>query len=127
MILIDTSAWIDFFRGAGASADSVAQSVREGVVATCGAVRMELLAGARDEAERTLIDGVIAAATKFATTERHYDSAAQIFRVCRRAGETPRALADCLIAAVAIDVGVPVLAADRDFQVIARHTSLVLA
>jgi len=35
-------------------------------------------------------------------------------------------LVDCLIAAVALRVGLPILAADRDFEVIARHTGLEL-
>jgi len=35
-----------------------------------------------------------------------------------------RALTDCLIAVVALRESLPVLHADRDFDVLARHTSL---
>ena len=42
-------------------------------------------------------------------------------------GITPRRLLDCLIAAVAIRTGVPVLAQDRDYELIAEHTPLELA
>jgi predicted nucleic acid-binding protein len=38
-----------------------------------------------------------------------------------------RKLIDCLIAAVAIDADVPILHADTDFEVIARHTALVIS
>jgi len=33
----------------------------------------------------------------------------------------------CLIAAVAVDAGIPVLHADADFDVLARHTALKVA
>ncbi|MDQ3574904.1 MAG: hypothetical protein M3378_03865 [Actinomycetota bacterium] len=36
-------------------------------------------------------------------------------------------LGDCLIAAVAIGAGVPLLHADADFEVLARHTELQVA
>lgn len=52
------------------------------------------------------------------------ESAAALYRECRRAGETPRQLTDCLVAAVAIRCNVPVLHNDRDFEVLARHTAL---
>jgi predicted nucleic acid-binding protein len=47
--------------------------------------------------------------------------------LCRRGGETPRKLSDCLIAAVAIRTGAELLAADAAFEAIARHTPLGLA
>ena len=43
------------------------------------------------------------------TEPAHYDEAARLYRRCRREGETVRRLIDCLIAAVAIGAGVPVL------------------
>ena len=49
MILIDSSAWIEFLRNTGSrTCDLVGDSLSREVV-TCDAVRMELLAGARDE------------------------------------------------------------------------------
>ena len=56
-----------------------------------------------------------------------YEHAAEIQRICRSQGDTIRSLIDCLIAAVAIREDLPVLSADRDFEVIAKHTSLQLA
>jgi len=53
-----------------------------------------------------------------------YERAAAIHRECRAHGETVRSSIDCLIAAVAMREDVPVLAADRDFDVIAHHTGL---
>ncbi len=53
-----------------------------------------------------------------------YEEGAALYRHCRRRGETVRNLMDCLIAAVAIRNGTPVLHADADFDVLARHTEL---
>ena len=53
--------------------------------------------------------------------------AAGVYTQCRHAGATPSRLLDCLIAAVAIRAGTPILARDRDFAQIARHTPLELA
>ena len=55
---------------------------------------------------------------------RLYVSAAEIYRLGRRRGITIRSSADCLIAAIAIDHGVPVWHRDRDFSAIARYTGL---
>lgn len=48
-------------------------------------------------------------------------------RACRRAGRTIRSLVDCMVAAAAIDEDRPLLARNRDFEMIARHTELELA
>lgn len=53
-----------------------------------------------------------------------YEEAAALHRACRRGGETVRALTDCLIGAVAIHAGVPVLHHDRDFDVLAHYAGV---
>ena len=53
-----------------------------------------------------------------------YDDAASLYRRCRRQGATIRSMLDCLVAAVSIRNGVPVLHDDRDFNALARHTEL---
>ena len=53
------------------------------------------------------------------------DDAVGLFQQCRRAGETVRSPVDCLIAAIAIRRGVPVLHNDADFDVLSRHTRLL--
>jgi predicted nucleic acid-binding protein len=125
-VLIDTSAWIEFLRKTGSSADvAVRRTLTRGVAATTDVVLLELLAGTTDpvkvESWRRLLDrGEFLPQLPRADAE----AAALLYRTCRRAGETPRMLTDCLIAAVAIRNGVSVLHRDRDFEVIARHTDL---
>ena len=88
---------------------------------------MEILAGARDELHLGQLRGLLARAITIEVTPAHYDDAASLYRTCRRRGETVRRMLDCLIAAAAIDAGLPVLHADADFDVLARHTPLRLA
>ena len=93
-------------------------------LAVCDAVRMEVLAGARGERRLRDLHRLLARAATLETLPSDYDAAASIYRSCRRHGETPRSLTDCLIAAIAIRCGVTVLQADRDFGAIARHSTL---
>lgn len=48
----------------------------------------------------------------------------ELYRACRRGGETIPKMNDCLIAAVAIRNDASVLHRDADFDVLARHTPL---
>ncbi|MGH9106541.1 MAG: type II toxin-antitoxin system VapC family toxin [Acidimicrobiales bacterium] len=126
MILIDTSAWAEFLRGTGSPACERVDALLGTVTATCDAVRMEVLAGARDEAHLSDLRGLLARSSVIPIRPADYDQAAALYRACRHKGETVRKLIDCLIAAVAIRASVPVLHSDGDFAVLARHTSLEL-
>jgi len=127
MLLVDTSAWVEFLRD---TASDVCRRVDRELargVAICDPIRMEVLAGARDESHLVLLRRLLARATVIPTRPAHYDDAAALFRTCRLHGETPRRLIDCLIAAAAIDADLAVLHADADFDVLGRHTGLQLA
>ena len=124
MILIDTSAWIEFLRDTGSATSQQVDDLMDNEIAICDPVRMEVLAGARDESHLVALRRLLARATVLPTTVSDYDDAAALYRRCRRQGETVRKLIDCLIASVAIRAGVPVLHRDVDFDVLARHTEL---
>ena len=124
MILVDTSAWVEFLRDTGSAACERVETLLAAEIATCDAVRMEVLAGARDERHLQSLRGLLARAILIPTSPRDYDNAAALYRQCRRKGETVRKSIDCLIAAVAISAEVPILHNDIDFDVLARHTPL---
>ena len=124
MILIDTSAWVEFLRGTGSAACNRVEALLEGEIAICYAVRMEVLAGARDEGHLRSLQRLLARAVVLSTIPADYDNAAALYRQCRRKGNTVRRFLDCLIGAVAIRSDVPVLHKDVDFDVLARHTNL---
>ena len=124
MILIDTSAWVEFLRDLpGGSADAV-EAALDTEAAICDAISMEVLAGARDERHLVLLRGLLARATILPIDPADYDHAALLYRTCRRRGETVRKLIDCLIASVAIKADLPLLHCDRDFAALARQTDL---
>ncbi|HET9126294.1 MAG TPA: PIN domain nuclease [Solirubrobacteraceae bacterium] len=126
MILIDTSAWVEFLRGTGSPVCDRVDALLGGEFATCHPIRMELLAGARDDRHLGQLRGLLARAVLLPTPPAHYEAAAALYRACRRQGATVRKLIDCLIAAHAIDVGAALLHADSDFSALARCTALRL-
>ena len=122
MILVDTSAWVEFLRDTGSNICVRVDLALIGDIAVCDVIRMEVLAGAHDELHLEMLRRLLAMAVVLPTEPAHYEAAAALFR--RSEGETVRRLIDCLIAAVAIRADVPVLHRDRDFDVLARHTEL---
>jgi len=124
VILIDTSAWIEFLRGTGSGVCDRVDAALSEETATCDPIMMEVLAGARDESNLADLRRLLARSSVLPTLPRHYEAAAGIFRAGRRQGLTIRRLNDCLIAAVAIDYGASLLHADRDFAAIAEVTEL---
>lgn len=130
MTLIDTSAWVEYLRATGSPTHQrVRLLLASGdVIHTTDVVVMEVLAGGRDEAHATQLRRLLSRCEFVAMQGLlDFEEAASLCRRCRRFGETVRALNDCLIAAVAIRAGIVVLQADRDFDVLARHTSLRLS
>lgn len=124
MILVDTSAWIEFLRDTGSPVCQRVDDLLATEIAICDVVRMEVLAGARDEQHLQQLRRLLARASTLATEPVDYDAAAALYRTCRQRGYTVRKLIDCLIAAVAIRGNVPVLQRDADFDILAQHTDL---
>jgi len=124
MILIDTSAWIEYLRDTGSNTCERVQELLAQDLAVADPIRMEVLAGARDEHHLLQLRGLLARGTNFSAISMDYDHAAVLYRQCRAKGETVRKLIDCLIAAIAIRNGITVLHQDADFEVLARHTAL---
>jgi predicted nucleic acid-binding protein len=127
VILVDSSAWIEFQRATGSPADRRLTDAIEAEepLATTGLVVLEILAGARDERHagdlRRLLDRC-----RFLPLEEpsDHEAAAALYRACRREGTAVRRLPDCLIAAVAIRNGISLMHRDADFDAIARHSPL---
>ena len=95
-------------------------------IATCPPVVEEVLRGARSEHDyRQAFEELRSMIMLDSPMELEvFEQAAVIYRTARAASYTIRSPFDCLIAACAIRHGVPVLHADRDFEYIARVTTL---
>jgi len=130
MILVDSSVWVEFLRATGSPANlRVRAELEAGAPLACtDPVLMEILAGTRDDADRERLRRLLYG-LEFLPVEGpgDYESAAELYRLCRQKGETPRKLTDCLIAAVAIRNEAELLCEDSDFDAIARHAPLRLA
>ena len=124
VILIDTSAWVEYLRDTGTAVCSLVDELLAEEVAICDVVRMEVLAGARHEAHLSSLRRLLARAAVIPMQTTDYDDAAALYRRCRRRGEPVRKLVDCLIASAAVREGLPILHSDADFDVLARHTAL---
>jgi predicted nucleic acid-binding protein len=126
VILVDTSAWIEFLRDTGSDVCAAVDRLLDADLAICDAVSMEILAGARNERHLIQLRGLLARATMLPTTPADYDAAASMYRSCRARGETVRKLVDCLIGAVAVRADAEILHADVGFEALARHTDVKL-
>ena len=124
MFLVDTSVWIDVFRGPGKSRlDKLADF--EDLV-TCLPVMQEVLQGFRDEtAFRIARDAISAMPIVESPLGRGvFDEAVDLYRIARRAGMTVRSSVDCLIAACALRHDLTIVHRDRDYGALAKISRL---
>lgn len=124
MLLVDTSAWIEFFRRPPRF--DFTSSFDFDDVVTCLPVVQEVLQGFRDEASfRIARDAFRAMPTvESPLSETVILEAVDLYRSARRSGITVRSSVDCLIAACALRHDLTVLHHDRDYDGLAHVTSL---
>ena len=123
MILVDTSVWVDYFNDyASLEADFLTLCIAEArPIVIAGLVLTEILQGMRDEVSARRVREVLSAFVLAPELSRaDYERAAEIHRVCRARGKTPRSAIDCLIAQLCLRNGYGLLSRDRDFGAIAR-------
>jgi predicted nucleic acid-binding protein len=129
VILVDSSAWVEYDRATGSPPHRRLKGLIEtgGPVAVTEPIVMEVLAGARDdrrEADLRRLLGRFEMLNFDAVTD--FDGAVRIYRRCRAAGVTPRGMLDCMIAAVAWRRGATLLAHDADLDRVARVIEIEL-
>ncbi|MFL6090691.1 MAG: PIN domain nuclease [Aeromicrobium sp.] len=128
MILIDTSAWVEYLRRTGSVAatgvhDVLAEHVQD--IVMCEPIAMELLAGATDELRHARIEQLVNGLPTLSMDDAlDFRQAAALFRTARRSGRTVRKLLDCVIANVALRHDAELWHRDADFDVIASIAPL---
>ena len=120
MILLDTSAWIYYFK------NGWPKKLLFSDVLTCAPIIQEILQGIKEDAVyeevyESLVNLPILSNPLWCDISIE---AAKIYRSGRKKGYTIRSSVDCLIAAIAIRNTVSVLHNDRDFTLISKYTSL---
>ena len=126
MILVDSSVWIDYFRGTTTpQAEKLDALLGNELIATGDLILAEVLQGFvsdRDfnQAKKLMTSLVIVdlAGQNIAI------QAAKNFRVLRSLGITVRKTIDTVIATRCIESGLPLLYSDRDFDPFVEHLGL---
>ena len=129
MILVDTSAWVEYDRATGSAVDQRLTTLiaAGGPVAVTEPVIMQVLAGARsDRRESDLRRLLLRFQLLPFDVVADFDGAARLYRNCRRAGVTPRGMVDCMIAAVALRRAATLLSHDSDMGRLAAVTGIAL-
>jgi predicted nucleic acid-binding protein len=125
-VLVDTSAWIAFFRRADkAIGEKVSHLLRNGNPAMAGIIMTELRRGAKFKRELDVIDDLHRSIEYLEMQEEYFAAAGDIGRSLLQKGITVGTV-DLLIAQLAIAHDVPVLTLDAHFTAIARHARLKL-
>jgi predicted nucleic acid-binding protein len=129
LIVVDTSAWVEYLRATGSPASTALKRAltAEDELGVVDVVRMELLAGAGSDEQVVTVSRLLARGIALSTlSPGDHEYAASLYRAARRSGETVRSMIDCLVTAVAVRLDAPVLARDRDFEVLQQVCPLRL-
>lgn len=114
MILVDTSAWIEFFRGRGPIGEQVDEALEVDEVALCGPVITELRRGLR-RGDRARVLPLLGGCHLLSQPPNLWEEAGELGFLLGRKGATVKSM-DLLIAAYALGHGVALLSADADFR-----------
>ena len=129
MILVDSSVWIDFFRGAKTPQVELLDSLLDRERLAVGdLILTEVLQGFRNDREFDLARKTLDAFTMVELGGGEIAvQAAKNFRILRRLGITVRKTIDTIIATRCIEDGHTLLHSDRDFDAFATHLGLRVA
>lgn len=128
MVVVDTSVWIDFFRGRGTREVEILERCARAIrrVCVCGPVLQEVLQGLRDDREFRRTRLRLSKFTFLDATRETYSRAASLYRTMRKKGFTLGRF-DAVIAGICLSHDLPLLTSDRrDFEPLARHAGLRL-
>jgi predicted nucleic acid-binding protein len=122
MLLLDSSVWIDAYRGRSTEATRFVEMREEQEeIATTGIIFQEVLQGFRTQVDfermRQALWSVLILEPRELST---YEVAAQLYRTACGAGLAIRKPNDCLIAALALEHGALLVHNDRDFLALAQ-------
>jgi len=113
-ILVDTTIWIEFFRGKSKIADHLEMLLTENPVWTCGVVMFEVLQGIKSEGEKNKILSILAILPYVEMTKRLWQSAAELSILLKKKGVI-LPLSDIFIAAIAIENDLSIYTLDHHF------------
>lgn len=124
-VLVDTSAWIEFFRKKEPWHSAVLSLMDHGRICCIGVIIAELLQGAKSEKELSVLRDFIHVFEFLPEDVCLWDKAGELSYRLRKAGKSV-GLSDCFIATTASINGAELLTNDRHFEVIREDSGLRL-
>lgn len=129
MLLVDSSVWIDWLRGADTDAVRFVQE-RENheELAITQMIYLEVLQRVSSDRQFAATQRVLGAQTMLQPQGAlaTFEVAAHLYRRARKQGLTIRKSSDCLIAAMALEQGAVLVHNDRDFLALAQVEEALL-
>jgi predicted nucleic acid-binding protein len=125
-IIVDTGVWIDFYNGISNSMVEALKIIMiNDVIVVPPIIVQEILQGIRKKKLLHFIEDALLGFQfiSYDTYEAAFEAAA-LYRFVRSKGVTVRSANDCLIAWLCISNNFSLLHNDKDFDNIAKHTSL---
>ncbi|MGE5275694.1 MAG: PIN domain-containing protein [Acidobacteriota bacterium] len=115
LVLVDSSAWVSFFRGDAEAVSRIDPFLAEGVVAINRAVYAEVVSGARTSRDFELLKDLLKGLEWLPEPEDLWERLAEYrFALARRGRQS--ALVDLMVGIAAMDSGALLLTRDRDFS-----------
>jgi predicted nucleic acid-binding protein len=126
MTLVDTTVWIDFFKGRDTPQVRHLESLigADEDICICGVILAEVLQGIREDKDYSAVSTRFDAFLYLPMSQKTFRKSAEMYRALRKKGVTIRNAVDCMIAAVAIEHDILLLHNDRDFLPMANHCGL---
>lgn len=128
MVIVDTTVWVDYFRGTQTpEADWLDAQMDRQRMGLTTLILAEILQGATNERDARRIEAELVRLEVFENfTAAVASASARNYRTLRTHGRTPRKTIDVLIATFCIEAGHALLHRDRDFNPFEQHLGLTV-
>jgi predicted nucleic acid-binding protein len=126
VVMIDTSAWIEYFKGGAPDVvEKVDRCLDRGVVAIGDLVYCEVMQGIRSPRARGDVSLLLLSLHRFDIVGFDMaEKSAANYRLLRSKGVTVQKTIDVLIGTFCAEHGLPLVHRDSDFDLMARHIGL---
>lgn len=123
-ILVDSSVWVDYFRGTGLSSDHLDLLIEENLVVTNDLILAELLPPLLIRREKQLVQ--LLKELERQPMAVNWDEIIQLQTVCLDNGVNGIGIPDLMIAQNAMQRGLRLFSNDKHFALISRYIALEL-
>jgi predicted nucleic acid-binding protein len=129
VILVDTSVWIDYFKGTENNyTTALDNALAEGLVLLGDLIYLEILQGFRSDSDFKIAKASLQALDHVELFGLDMVlKCAENYRKLRKRGITIRKSSDVIIASYCMDKKLPLLFQDRDFKPFVEHQNLIPA